>query len=57
MKLIVTKEEQSPVIYPQLLEGLFENIAKIIEIHQPLVETKYGWCTHTISYLASYSFI
>jgi len=40
----VTKEtdKRANVIYADTLTLLFEGIARIVEIHQPLIETYYG---------------
>lgn len=35
-------DRRSSVIFADTITKLFENIAKVIEIHQPLVETYYG---------------
>ena len=35
-------DRRSKVIFADTITKLFENIAKILEIHQPLVETYYG---------------
>jgi len=46
-------DKRAGVIFSDLMESLFENIAKAIEIHQPLIETKYGKLLHII-YSASH---
>jgi hypothetical protein len=35
-------DERADVIYADTLTLLFEGIARVIEIHQPLIETYYG---------------
>jgi len=35
-------DKRSNVIYADTITLLFEDIARVIEIHQPLVETYYG---------------
>ena len=35
-------DKRASVIFSDLLESLFESVAKTIEINQPLIETKYG---------------
>lgn len=44
-------DKRASVIFSDLLESLFESVAKTIEINQPLIETKYGMnhlCGHII---------
>ena len=35
-------DKRAGVVFSDLMESLFESVAKVIEIHQPLIETKYG---------------
>ncbi|XP_067931489.1 conserved oligomeric Golgi complex subunit 4-like isoform X2 [Watersipora subatra] len=35
-------DKRATLVFSDLLESLFESIAKVIELHQPLIETKYG---------------
>lgn len=37
-------DKRANVIYADTVTLLFESIARTVEIHQPLVETYYGWC-------------
>lgn len=37
-------DKRASVIYADTLTLLFEGIARIIEIHQPLIESYYGQC-------------
>lgn len=37
-----SSDKRASVIFADLLESLFESVAKTIEINQPLIETKYG---------------
>lgn len=41
-KLTRDKDKRASVIYADSLTLLFEAIARIVEIHQPLIETYYG---------------
>ncbi|KAF7990028.1 hypothetical protein HCN44_008702 [Aphidius gifuensis] len=36
------KDERAPVIFADTMTLLFEKIARIIEVHQPIIETYYG---------------
>ena len=40
-------DKQANIIYAETATQLFEGIAKIVEIRQPLVETYYGQCLYT----------
>lgn len=35
-------DKRAAVVFSDLMESLFESVAKAMEIHQPLIETKYG---------------
>lgn len=37
-------DKRANVIYADTVTLLFESVARTVEIHQPLVETYYGWC-------------
>ena len=37
------KDKRASVLYADTFTLLFEGIARAVEIHQALVETKYGW--------------
>lgn len=37
-----TSDKRANVVYADTLTLLFEEIARVVEIHQPLVETYYG---------------
>ena len=39
-----TDDKRSNILYADTITLLFEDIARIVEIHQPLVETYYGLC-------------
>ncbi|XP_063973340.1 conserved oligomeric Golgi complex subunit 4 [Diachasmimorpha longicaudata] len=39
---IKSKDDRAPVIYADTMTLLFEGIARIIEVHQPIIETYYG---------------
>jgi len=39
---IRTDDKRSNILYADTITLLFEDIARVIEIHQPLVETYYG---------------
>ena len=41
-EVIRESDKRASVIYADTLTLLFEGIARIVEIHQPLVETYYG---------------
>ena len=37
-----SSDRRAGVLYADALTNLFEDVGKIIEVHQPLVETYYG---------------
>jgi hypothetical protein len=44
-------DERADVIYADTLTLLFEGIARVIEIHQPLIETYYGMYSFVVCVL------
>ena len=47
-KLTRETDKRASVIFADTLTLLFEAIARIVEIHQPLVETYYGKLEHEL---------
>ena len=39
---INTDDKRSGAVFADIITKLFEDVAKVVEIHQPLVETYYG---------------